>query len=100
MKPEIRVQLELMRERFEKRSRDDITKMRWLDLEPIMIDGDEYKPSVWSETFKGKLLLVVQVHRNLSFFRAQTDCIGSLLGACGEVTHVDEHFLMNELGIP
>jgi hypothetical protein len=100
MKPEVRMQLELMRERLEKLSRGEISKMGWRDLEPITIDGNEYEPSVWSDTYKGKLLLVVQVYRRLSFFLATTDCIGSLIGDDGEVTHVDEKFLMNEMGYP
>ncbi|UTA48153.1 hypothetical protein L1F30_01100 [Simiduia sp. 21SJ11W-1] len=102
MKSEVREKLEEMRLQFEGKSFDDLKAMGWIDKSPIAINKKKYHPAIWSQSFgDDELLLVVQLTR-WYFLKmiGSTDCIGFTLTKEGELNHVDEYWLMHEVGHP
>ncbi len=100
MQPKVREVLETLRAQYEVRSYAELANLGWIDLASLTIQEKVYRPSIWSEAYRGKLLIVVQLQRNLWFGWKSTSCIGSILAQDGEIEHVDEIFLMNEIGHP
>lgn len=100
MEPKVREVLEALRAQYEMRSYAELADLGWIDLAPLTIQEKVYRPAIWSEFYKGKLLVVVQLQRNLWFGWKRMACIGSILAQDGEIEHVDEIFLMNEIGHP
>ena len=100
MNEEIRGKLEEMRRRYESLSPDEILKIEWQHLDSIEIDSKTYKTAVWSEQYNGKRMHVVQLTKSIFLGVKQTDCIGSLISPDGTIEHIDEEFLMCEIGHP
>jgi hypothetical protein len=100
IEPKVREELEAMRAQYEARPYAELANLGWIDLAPLTIQEEVYRPSIWSEDYNGKLLIVVQLQRNLWLGWKRTACIGSILSQDGEIEHVDEFFLMNEIGHP
>ncbi len=102
MKPEIREQLEKARRQYEGKSYEELKSLGWVEQDPITIQKTKYHPAVWSQVFADEeLLLVVQLTRwHLLKLSGSTDCIGFTLRKNGEFKHVDEYWLMHEVGHP
>lgn len=102
MKSEVREQLENMRHQYEGKSYEDLKSLKWIEKDPILIKKKKYHPAIWSEVFPDEeLLFVVQLTRwyFLKIF-GSTDCIGFTLNKEGKLNHVDEYWLMHEVGHP
>lgn len=100
MKPLIRQKLEYLRSYYEEKPYSELGSMEWCELAPIEIEGRTYHPSIFTEPYQGKLLLVVQLERKLFLGWKQTDCIGSVIAENGVLERVNEEFLWNEIGHP
>lgn len=79
MKPLVRQKLELLRSEYEGRPYSELASIEWCELATLEIKGRTYRPSVFTESYQGKLLLVVQPQRKLFFGWTQTDCVGSVI---------------------
>jgi len=100
VKPSIRQKLETLRSEYEQKSYVELASMGWRNLDPIQIDGRTYQPSVFTESYQEKLLLVAQLQRKLFLGWKQTNCIGTVIAENGTFERVDEEFLWNEIGHP
>ena len=102
MKTVVREKLEDMRLQYEGKPYEEIKSIGWIEKKPITIKGKKYHPAIWSEAFPDEeLLLVVQLTRRYFLnMIGSTDCIGFTLNKEGQLNHVDEYWLMHEVGHP
>lgn len=102
MKDSIRKILEDIREQYSQYSFEKVKELGWKNMDSIKVEGKRYWPSVWSQIHKkNDMILVVQLTR-WHFLRlvGSTDCIGYIFSKSGDVTPIDEIYLMNEVGHP
>ncbi len=100
MKTAVRAKLEDMRAEYEEKPYSELLKIEWHDLPSVKVAGSMYKPAVFTESYQGNLLLVVQLQKTLFLVWKQTDCLGSVIAESGVLKQVNEEFIWNEIGHP
>lgn len=100
MRSAVRTKLEDMRAEYDKKPYSELLKAEWCDLPPIEVAGRMYEPAVFTESYQGNLLLVVQLQRRIFLGWKQTDCLGSVIAESGVLKQVNEEFIWNEIGHP
>ncbi|MCK0538883.1 hypothetical protein [Alcanivorax quisquiliarum] len=100
MKPLVRQHLELLRSEYERRPYAELVAMKGQELAMMELDSRAYQPSVFTECYQGKLLLIVELRRKRLLGFGSADCLGSIIAKTGVIEQVDEEFLWREIGHP